>query len=347
MQRLHCTGSIIATLFLINLATLFPHTLLAAPRVHFDTPGVVACREIPPTKETPALPGGKLIEARIQISSLIGRGSEEDLLQFFYRIECPHRTMQVYDYLPRTTLASKYEGSIKYEEKDQTTNAVRVGATTLPFEMITGGNANGEIVRTDTTTVRYELLPPKHQLSASGTLRRGAGVYFKLKPSSRTSLEGGKEFVLRMHVPKTWRGGYLRLQCVATGFYRGLVSQFDEQEQCGRASFTLALHLQDDEPAAQAARQFVAHENALRRAAAEHRQAISQQSLPLLRRSVGTWLGVVEPQPPADWLQQIEQLPPGASPPEFTGRLPKTVQRTVQDYHESKNSVHALTASMQ
>jgi len=319
----------------------------APPTVHFDTAGVVACREIPATDKTPALPGGKLIEARIEISSLIESGAEQDLLQYFYRIESPQRTVQVYDYLPRTTLAARHGGNIQFEKKDQTTTAIRVGATGVPFDLMTGGNANGEAAKTNTDTVRYELLPPMHQLSASGTLKRGSGVYFKLKPSSRTTLEGGKEFVLRMHAPQSWRGGYLRLQCLATGYYRGLVSQLDEQETCGYASFTLALHLQDDEAAAQTAREFVAHENALRRAAAQHRQAAKEQSLPLLRRSVGTWLGVVKPEAPTNWLNQIERLPPGSQAPGFTSRLPAPLQKSIHQYGEAKHAVYKLTAAMQ
>ena len=59
---------------------------------------------------TASHPDRKLIEAKLQISSLLTAGDEKDLLEYFIRIESPRQTLAIVDYLPKTAhqnIASK------------------------------------------------------------------------------------------------------------------------------------------------------------------------------------------------------------------------------------------------
>jgi hypothetical protein len=60
-------------------------------------------------------------------------------------------------------------------------------------------------------------LPPKHAVVVSGTSSEGRGVFFKLKRSSQTSLEGVHELSVAFAVPANWRAGEVQVSCSARG----------------------------------------------------------------------------------------------------------------------------------
>src|SRR5438034_11795922 len=76
--------------------------LAEQPRVSFDMPYAVACRDVTPGEYSASHPGYKLMEAKLEISSLLTAGQEKDLTEYFIRIESPQRTLAIADYLPKT-----------------------------------------------------------------------------------------------------------------------------------------------------------------------------------------------------------------------------------------------------
>src|SRR5688572_20576391 len=56
-----------------------------APRVQFDLPYTVACRDVTPPNFAAVNPEQKLVEVRLAISSLVVAGEERDLTQYFIR----------------------------------------------------------------------------------------------------------------------------------------------------------------------------------------------------------------------------------------------------------------------
>jgi hypothetical protein len=50
---------------------------------------------------------------------------------------------------------------------------------------------------------------------ASGTMNRGHGVFYKLRPSNDASLEGAKEFTFLAIVPREWRADWCTFVCSA------------------------------------------------------------------------------------------------------------------------------------
>ncbi len=243
MDRFRLVGSALV------LAVLAPAAALAeAPRVHFDMPFTVACRDVTPPEFAAANPSHKLVEARLEISTLLLAGQERDLAQLFIRIDSPDRTVAVVDYLPKTLHESRFAKPIGITKTDEKNASLGIDVSGK-YEMFTALGANAGLGQKTTSCVKYDLLPPLETVAASGTLLRGAGVFFKLKGSERRLLEGASEFALVLRVPAEWRLDRLRVHCEATAIQRAIVSSLDQTIRVGQRDFVVALHLAGDEPA--------------------------------------------------------------------------------------------------
>jgi hypothetical protein len=274
------------------------------PQVEFDTAPLVACRDVTPPEFAAVNPDEKMIEARFRISALIRRGSESDLLQFFYRIDSPHVAMRVCDFLPKTTLASDLAGNVTIERKTERSNHVGV-TTASPFDWPIKATGSGDFGTKSNDMIRYELVPPVEAVAASGTLRRGQAVYFKLRTSRSDSLEGDKEFVVVFHVPRGWRGDYVIFDCRALGVHRGVVTPLDEQVTAGSRRFVISLYAEGDAVARLAAERVVQAEAELLRQATARHDEIVKRSYPTVAHKLGALLDVVEPKVPKLWTEQF------------------------------------------
>ena len=261
MDRVRLVYSVLA------LAAFVP-TIAAAetPRVHFDMPFTIACRDVTPPEFTAANPSHKLVEARFEISTLLLAGQERDLAQLFIRIDSPERTVAVVDYLPKTLHESRYAKPIAITNTDEKNATIGINLSGK-YEVFTAIGANAGLGRKTTSCVKYDLLPPMETVASSGTLLRGAGVFFKLKGSERRLLEGASEFAIVLRVPSDWRLDRVRVHCEATAIERGLVSSFDQTIRVGLRDFLVALHLAGDEPARLMAEQSARHSAAPTKAA--------------------------------------------------------------------------------
>lgn len=242
------------------------------PVVEFDTSETIAVEDATTPDFAAANPREKLVEARFTISSLIRHGSDDQLVHFLYRIEGLERGMSVYDYLPKTELASSVTGRVSVEQKAD--DALAIGGTI-------GGKlegASGAINIAKSTArhgqVKYELLPPKELIAAAGTIHRQHGVYYKLKPSKQTSLEGAKQFVCVLRVPASWRADRARLICEATTLSWPMLGTPAQEIVCGRGSFLVGLHRSGDVEARSAALKLVrAEDEWLRQKSLHEKQA--------------------------------------------------------------------------
>jgi hypothetical protein len=123
-------------------------------------------------------------------------------------------------------------------------------------------------------------LPPLETVAASGTLLRGAGVFFKLNASPRHPLEGASEFALVLRVPIDWRVDYVRVRCEAQAIERGLVSSLDQSVAAGQREFLVSPYQEGDEAARLRAEQFALRDAAARTSAAATAREKSQPSSP-------------------------------------------------------------------
>jgi hypothetical protein len=336
-----CAGSLGCLIAMV--ATLPEPALHAAPpQVRFDVGYTVGCRDVTSAEFREMNPDERLMEAKFQVSSLVQDGAEGDLIQYMYRIESPDRSVQIVDFLPKTTLASDFAGNVGIEKKQE--NSKSLGLSLVGsydhLAKISGGTDHSA---KDTSIVRYELLPSMDLLAASGTIQRGCGVYFKLKPSPRTSLEGAKDFVIVMRVPRQWRGDYVHLRCEATGYRRSVVRPLDEPLNCGERDFIIALYAEGDELAKATAAQYVQTEAELRRTVALNRRDIYKRSYPTVAHEFGSLFSLVEPKIPDTWLERLLLSAPPASPDEIDRNLPSDVRNAVSRFAASKSQLQQLS----
>ncbi len=243
MERLRFICSVLA------LAAAVPAVAAAeTPRVHFDMPFTIACRDVTPPEFAAANPSQKLVEARFEISTLLLAGQERDLAQLFIRIDSPDRSVTVVDYLPKTLHEARHATPIGITKTDEKNASIGINLSGK-YEVFTSVGANAGLGRKTTSCVKYDLLPPLETVAASGTLLRGSGVFFKLKGNERRLLEGASQFALVLRVPSDWRLERFRVHCEAAAIERGLVSSFDQTIRVGQRDFFVALHLAGDEPA--------------------------------------------------------------------------------------------------
>ena len=60
--------------------------------MQFDMPYAVACRDVTPPNYAELHPGYKLMEAKLEISSLLAAGQEKDLTQYLHSRRKPGNT---------------------------------------------------------------------------------------------------------------------------------------------------------------------------------------------------------------------------------------------------------------
>jgi hypothetical protein len=238
-----------------------PTAFAEPPRVYFDMPYAAACRDVTPCEFTTAHPGQKLIEARLEISSLLTTGKERDLSEYFIRVENPERKLAIVDYLPKTLHESRLAGPITVQDGKEKTGTLGINFSGK-YEVISGVGPSAGVGQKNSSSVKYDLLPPLETVAASGTLARGSAVFFKLKASPRHLLEGSREYGLVLQVPGSWRADYIHVRCEAEGIQRGMVSSLDETLRCGERDFLVALYLEGDEQARLAADNFARREAA-------------------------------------------------------------------------------------
>lgn len=275
-RMLRVRDSALVTSFVVAIVFLLASSpaLAGPPRVQFDVATVVACRDVTAPEFAAAFPSEKLMQATFNISSLVRRGQAGDLAEFFYRIDSPAGTLRIVDHLPRQELASPYVGPIAVEKKEDSSRKLG-GLVTGHYPPFSNAELNAQLGSSSGQSVRFEMLPPKELLAASGTLNRERGVYFKLRPSPQTSLEGARQFVCVLRVPRAWRGDFVRIDCRAACQTSSTWPTSEGGGDCGSATFLVALFAAGDEEARQVMSQVVAADEQLTATLRRHRVAVA------------------------------------------------------------------------
>jgi hypothetical protein len=314
------------------------------PAVQFDVSGSVACRDVTPDDFAERNSDERLVEARFQVSTFFGSGDPDELLQFLYTLDSPRKTVRIVDYEPKTTLESDVAGNVGIEKKKEKTFTLGLGLSGNAQHLI-HADASGNAATKTLNSVKYDLLPPKELLAASGTLLRGHGVYFKLRPSEQTTLEGAKEFVVVLRVPRDWQADYVHLHCQATAHRRGGLQSSSDGITCGEASFVLALYLEGDDAARRTAEYFVQRDMQLRRGIRLHHDEIRKRAYPSLAHKIGGFFEVVAPEIPADWYRDVIYGGASRSEPSYIRQLPPEVADAARQYLASKRALHEMAGT--
>ena len=302
------------------------------PCVHFDVTDVVTCRPVTQEQFQGDHPGEMLIEATFEVSSLVRLGSEGNLSQFLYVIESPQRTLLVHDYAPKTQLVTEVAGNVGIQKNTEKSSNLGINAS-FNTDLLASASANASTGQKRSTNLKYELLPPKQLLAASGTIARRTAVYFKLKPSAQTSMDGARKFSVIFRVDDNWRGDYVRVRCAA--YDRSM----SDKPICGSSDFLVGLHLVGDETARQTVAALSRADRRLRQLAQDKRNEVQRQRFPSTTDKLGALFNVSRPKIPDDWLRRAMRVRSSSS---FERYLPSSIQEAVQQFRQARGRVIEL-----
>jgi hypothetical protein len=228
--------------------------VVASPTVEFDFPRSIACVEVAPSPSAGQYSGKvRLVNMMLPVSVRFHDAAMDDVDELHIEISGAAAGLRVYDFSPATQLTSDVAQQI---ETTTTTKRARSlegtlgGALPVPYAevvahlspSITAGISGSEV-----ETERMNRLPPKHAVVVSGTLSEGRGVFFKLKRSSQTSLEGVHALSVTFLVPVNWRGGEVHASCRADG--RRKVLWMKQEATVGHAAGVVRLQTAGTVPA--------------------------------------------------------------------------------------------------
>ena len=261
------------------LGLLMGMTMAGVPSVEFDVTPLIPAREAILSQEQSTslrhVPNSRLVWIDLQFSSLVNSRFEGTVEEFVFRVESRRQELQVADYWPKTEMFSKTHGFVQVaqQENSQEHAAVR-GAAGYPGVGWVDGQARYDAT-TDVQRV-FQEFPQMQLMTASGTLSRRTGAFFKLKPTPQTSLEGSHPIRLLLEVPSQWRGDLIEVQATATGRN----SARGDLRTVAQSRFIVAVYQEGDEIAANVARGHVQFERQLREIAALHAREIQRRNQP-------------------------------------------------------------------
>ncbi len=323
---------------LLLLLGASPKLLAAAPDVRFDTAEVVACRDVTTPEFQAVNPHERLVEARFRISAMIEDGQLPKGIQCEYQLINPTGRIQVVDYRPQTQQATPLAGNVSIEKKNESNKSLGLSISGS-FQNIAHGTAGSDLGTKDTKQIRYELKPPMEAVVVAGTVQRGTGVFFRLRPSPEAGLEGGREFKVVMRVPDSWHGDIIYVRCEAQENRRG------NFKSLGVTRFVVGLYTQGDDDARAAAENLVMAEATLRRTVARRQHDIQKRSVPTLVHKVGALLDIYDPRIPDSWLERLIYGPTSVDQYDFYGYLPRDVREVADRYRQAKRRMYQINGS--
>ncbi len=257
-----------AALCLVVLQSLSDKPVSAAEssEVQFDVESLVGCNEVTTDGFVRLNPGERLVQAHFPVSVLSRLHAERTLAQIWIRIESPDASLNVFDFAPRTATSTSVVGTLQVQGSSE-----RSREWSIQLQGQSPGIASGEAQALDreheTAQYQYERLPPLDLCAASGTIRRGQGVFFKIQAGPRNVLEGTQDLTVVFRVPQAWRGDRVFVHCEAYGTDPGFGGLGKDSTRWAARSFVVALYQLGDFESRQRARDYLRMEEELRRQA--------------------------------------------------------------------------------
>ncbi len=197
---------------------------LAGPGVDFDVARAVECHDVTPPERLTLYPMQRLVEVSLPISVRFQEASADDVDEIDVEVSGASAGLRVQSFAPQTQLASDITHEIEStttSKKSRSLDGTLGGSIPIPgaadaVARITPSITAG-IAGCDTATEKINRLPAKRVYVVSGTYAEGSGVFFKLKRTSQTSLEGVHELAVTFVTPRTWPTIALQVSCSAHG----------------------------------------------------------------------------------------------------------------------------------
>jgi hypothetical protein len=215
--------------------------------VEFDFARSAECHDVTPPDRIKQYPDQRLIEVRLPVSVRFSGVSPDDVEELGIEINGAGTGLRVHSFSPPTQLASDLTQEIERTtttKKEHSLDATLGGALPVPNAELVANvlpSINAATSHCETSTEKVNRLSPKYAVVVSGSLSEGCGVFFKLKRSSQTSLEGIHDLTVVFVAPVEWQRGEARVACSARG--RRKVLCFKQLTTLGRAADTVQLHM--------------------------------------------------------------------------------------------------------
>jgi hypothetical protein len=312
-----------------------PVNLLAGPSpvVRFDMAPIAAAAS---SESDP-----NVVTIQFRLSSMIESPEKEKIDQWIVRLQPRDQGAELVDYSPRTETASDLVSPIQVKESAEQSNALGLTADTS-YGHLARGKFGADRSTKNINTQQFDRVAPVQAVTASGTINRGRGVYFKLRWTALQVLEGEKNFSLTLRVPPSWRGGLIDVSVVAQSERKSIGGWERESKVLGEDNFVIAAHRQGDRQAEALARALSDAEYELRSIATQQRKATSATSLPGMLRQVAIKLDLEDEVANDGWLERLLR---NQADPHFDKEISKMsmpIRVAVLDYVDIRNEFRTL-----
>lgn len=267
--------------------------------IHFDLPQTTIARPV-----AGEAGGDSLVTIELKLSSLIAAPDVPRIDQWLVQCQPRDRSLSIADYAPRTEVCSDIAGTIQFKKTNEHNKSIGFSIDGN-YGSFARGKSGIDQASKDINSYQLERIAPVQAVTASGTINRGLGVYFKLRWTAQQVLEGEKTFQLTLRVPPNWRGSLIDVSVVAQSEQKTFAGFDSETKTLGSADFIIAAYLQGDLQAEARARQLFDAELTLRSAASQYSPKPSLHSVTSLLRHVAMKLDVEPSKPDSDWIERL------------------------------------------
>jgi hypothetical protein len=328
---------------LIGWVSLIGLCSIGLGQVAFDVNPLVPAREATPIGLLSQLPNSRMVEVQLDVSALFTPGDSSVVTEYTVRIVSRHEDVQVADYSPRTELQSEVLGALQVSSnQDRVREAAIRGMGGYPGV----GSAQGYAYYHDNQNeiVHYAKKPALELVSAAGTLERRRGVYFKVRQSSQTTLEGARPFRVVFEVPASWRADLLDVTIEAAGLEH---PNSKRPRILSTQQFVVALYQAFDEHAASIASNYVRQQDSLHHYARTFARTIEQRSFPTPIHKLGAKLDIYEPSIPKHWLETLIYQQGVSYNLTKLSSLPVDVRVAIMNYLDQKHLMETMSGTRQ
>jgi len=308
-------------------------------QVVFDVNAMAPARAVQAYGMMSRLPGSRFVEVQLDTSALFQPGSERVVQETMVRVVSRHEEVLVADFSPRTEMQSDVFGSVQVSLDSERVRE-------LGLQAVGGvpglGSANGFANQTDVGhhNVHFARKPAMELLTASGTLARHRGVYFKMRQSSQMTLEGARQFRIVFEVPENWRADLLDVTIEAIGL------EFPNARRTSVLTsqpFVVAVYQEHDEVAARAASNYIKQQSNLIQASRSFARTIEHRNFPTPFHKLGAKLDLYEPEIPKGWFEALVYQPGASTHISKLSPLPVDVRVAVMNYLDQKMWIESLS----
>ena len=232
----------------------------AEPVLSFDYGRTIECRDVTSADFAERYPDDRVVQCTVKLSVYLVSGDMSEVEAIRVELADSDQRLRVHDFSPQTTLESDFSGDIEWSKTTEKSHSINAslggeipclgGVKAQVTPTIGGGMGGKEVVKES-----QKRVAPRQAVIASGTMNEEHGVFFTLRPSPTTSLEGVHELSVQFVVPAYWRGDAVRVACQATGKQKML--WMTQQKVWAQKSSAVALYLEGDAKARSAALRLV------------------------------------------------------------------------------------------